>query len=230
MKKELAELINLTKRHIDGLRKSGVTEVSAATSLPPAKNTARPPDAGRDKNLEQFCGEIQACKKCSLGKTRTKFVFGDGNPNAELVFIGEAPGYDEDQKGLPFVGRAGQLLTKIIEAMGLKRSDVYICNILKCRPPNNRPPLPEESEKCKPYLIEQLSILKNKKVICCLGLSAAKGLLGVELSMKDMRGNWYECENTPVIVTYHPAYLLRSPGEKRKVWNDMKKVMERLRK
>lgn len=222
MHKELKELINLTKRHIENMKKSGIKEVPM--TLPHNIYISS------GKTLEQFYQEIKNCKKCSLGKTRTKFVFADGNADAELVFVGEAPGYDEDQKGLPFVGRAGQLLTKIIEAMGLKRADVYICNVLKCRPPNNRPPLPEEVEKCRPYLTEQLSLLKKKKIICCLGVSAANGLLGLGMSMKDMRGNWYEYENTPVIVTYHPAYLLRNPPEKRKVWNDMKKIMERLQK
>lgn len=182
------------------------------------------------KGLALYYEEIKDCLKCALGKTRTKFVFGEGDPEAELVFIGEAPGYEEDQKARPFVGRAGQLLTKIIEAMGLKRGDVYICNILKCRPPGNRAPLPSEVEACRPYLETQLSMLRKKKVICCLGLHAAHGILGLDLAMKDMRGNWHEYLGTPVMVTYHPAYLLRNPGEKRKVWNDMKKVKELLQR
>lgn len=207
---QLKELVSLTKQYIQDLKKAGITDIIVDHPL--------------EKTLQQFNEEIKNCKKCPLGKTRTKFVFGEGNPLSELVFIGEAPGYDEDQQGRPFVGRAGQLLTKIIEAIGLKREDVYICNVLKCRPPGNRPPLPEEVEKCRPYLVTQLSLLKKKKAICCLGLSAAQGLLGLNLPMKEMRGNWYKYEEKPVMVTYHPAYLLRNPDEKRKVWGDMKKI------
>lgn len=223
MKSELKELIGLTKQHIIDLKKSGITSVPA-TSRRAAKAVSC------KKMLEQFREEIQNCKKCSLSKTRTKFVFGDGSQSAELIFIGEAPGYDEDQKGIPFVGRAGQLLTKIIEAMKFKRDDVYICNVLKCRPPDNRAPQPDEIALCKPYLETQLSLLGKKKIICCLGLYAAQNLLGLDLPMKEMRGNWYSYNGTPVIVTYHPAYLLRNPPEKKKVWDDMQRVLECLRK
>lgn len=209
MRNDLRELVKLTKIYIEGLKKTGTSG---------------------EKGLMQFYQEIKNCRKCPLWKTRKNFVFADGNPFAELVFVGEAPGYDEDKKGLPFVGRAGQLLTKIIEAMGLKRGDVYICNVLKCRPPENRSPLPEEIASCKPYLEKQLSLLKNKRVICCLGLYAAQNLLNLDLSMREMRGNWYKYGGTPVMVTYHPAYLLRNPDEKKKVWNDMKKILGSLRK
>lgn len=211
---QLKELVSLTKQYIQEIQKSGIADIIVNKPL--------------EKTLQQFNEEIKNCRKCPLGKTRTKFVFGEGDPESELIFVGEAPGYDEDQQGRPFVGRAGQLLTKIIEAIELKREDVYICNVLKCRPPGNRPPLPEESEKCRPYLVAQLLLLKKKKAICCLGLSAAQGLLGLGLPMKEMRGNWYKYEETPVMVTYHPAYLLRNPDDKRKVWNDMKKVKEKL--
>lgn len=211
---QLKELVSLTKQYVQEMQKSGITDIVA--DKPPGKT------------LRQFNEEIKNCKKCPLGKTRTRFVFGEGNPLSELIFVGEAPGYDEDQQGRPFVGRAGQLLTKIIEAIKLKREDVYICNVLKCRPPGNRQPLPEEVEKCRPYLAMQLLLLKKKKVICCLGLSAAQGLLGLNLPMKEMRGNWYKYEETPVMVTYHHAYLLRNPDDKRKVWNDMKKIKEKL--
>lgn len=234
---EMREIIVLTKQYINQLKKSGITEINASLydNVPGSANYRSKTDiialSEREMNiksegdLEQFCKKIENCKKCHLAKTRTKFVFGEGSPNAELIFIGEAPGRDEDKQGRPFVGMAGQLLTKIIEAMGFKRSDVYICNLLKCRPPENRAPQPDEIEQCKPYLDTQLSLLKKKKIICCLGLYSAQNLLGVDTSMKDMRGNWYEYKGTKVIVTYHPAYLLRSPNEKVKVWNDMKKVM-----
>lgn len=216
MHEELKELVGLTKQYIQELKKSGISSIAV--------------DNPKQKTLQQFYNEIKDCKQCPLHKTRKNFVFGEGNPGAELVFVGEAPGYDEDQQGRPFVGRAGQLLTKIIEAMGLKREDVYICNVLKCRPPGNRVPQPDEIKACMAYLVTQLSLLKKKKVICCLGFYPAKSLLGLDLLMKDMRGNWYEYGGTPVMVTYHPAYLLRNPAEKRKVWNDMKKVKECLQK
>lgn len=213
---QLKELISLTKQYIQELKRSGVSSIIV--------------DNPKQKTLQQFREGIKDCQKCPLAKTRTRFVFGEGDSEAELVFVGEAPGYDEDQQGRPFVGRAGQLLTKIIEAMGLKREGVYICNVLKCRPPNNRSPQPVEIETCRPHLVTQLTLLRRKKVICCLGFYAANSLLRLDLPMKEMRGNWYEYEGTPVIVTYHPAYLLRNPDEKRKVWNDMKKVKECLQK
>lgn len=216
MQKELKELVSLTKQYILDLKKSGVTNIVV--------------DNPQKKTLQQFFEEIKDCQKCPLGKTRTKFVFGEGSPDSELVFIGEAPGFDEDKQGRPFVGMAGQLLTKIIEAIEFKRQDVYICNVLKCRPPGNRAPQPNEIVACKPYLVKQLSLLKRKKVICCLGYYAANTLLGLDLLMKDMRGNWYKYQEVPVMVTYHPSYLLRKPDEKRKVWNDMKKVKECLQK
>jgi DNA polymerase len=183
---------------------------------------AAPPDIGelRDKVLN--------CKLCAeLAKTRNKVVFGDGDLQARVVFVGEAPGADEDQQGLPFVGRAGQLLTKIIEAMGMSRSQVFICNVLKCRPPNNRPPAPGEVVNCRPFLKRQLEIIKPQ-VIVALGNHAVKALLQTEQGISQLRGKFQEYEGIPVMCTYHPAYLLRSPGEKRKVWEDMKKVMKLL--
>jgi DNA polymerase len=234
MNKEFIEIVGLTKSYIQNLRKKGATGVFADNEPVFKKTVTSEKTCLKDNHsgnvLERFYDEIKNCQKCQLGKTRTKFVFSDGSTDAKLVFIGEAPGHDEDLQGKPFVGRAGQLLTKIIEAMGLKREDVYICNVLKCRPPNNRAPLPEEIEVCRPYLVKQLELLKNKKVICCLGVHAAKSALGLELPMKDMRGKWNSYEGTPVMVTYHPAYLLRNPADKKKVWEDMQKVMECLRK
>ncbi len=174
-------------------------------------------------SLDELNRQICDCTKCALGFTRTKFVFGVGNPRATLMLIGEAPGADEDAQGEPFVGRAGQLLNKILEAINFKRSDVYICNILKCRPPNNRKPTPEESELCKPYLKKQIDLIKPK-VILCLGLTAAENLLGATESMSRLRGRVMQYEGVPVMITYHPAALLRNPNWKRPAWEDVQAV------
>lgn len=172
--------------------------------------------------------KVLKCTLCEeLAKTRNKIVFGAGNIQAKIVFVGEAPGADEDKQGLPFVGRAGQLLTKIIEAMGMSRDQVFICNVLKCRPPNNRPPAPNEVAHCRPFLKRQIELIRPK-VIVALGNHAAKAILQTEKGISELRGTFQEYEGTPVMCTYHPAYLLRSPGEKRKVWEDMKKVIQRL--
>ena len=179
---------------------------------------------------------VAVCVKCPhLARTRTQTVFGVGNPEAELMFIGEAPGADEDRRGEPFVGRAGELLTKIIKAMGFERSDVYIANVLKCRPDmppgssGNRPPTPEEMQTCLPYLTEQIEIIQPK-VLVALGATAVEGLLGTRGVMRELRGKWHSHQETPLMITYHPSYLLRNqtPSEKRKVWEDMLLVLERL--
>lgn len=162
-------------------------------------------------NLNELESKINTCIKCELGKTRTNFVFGVGNPNADIMFIGEAPGGEEDLQGIPFVGRAGQLLTKLLKVVGIERKDVYICNILKCRPPNNRKPLPSEIEMCKPYLIKQIELVKPK-VIVALGATAVEGLLNIKKKMGELRGSILSFNKIPVIVTYHPAALLRNPN------------------
>ena len=181
---------------------------------------------------------VRGCTKCAhLASSRTQTVFGVGNPDAEIMFIGEAPGADEDQQGEPFVGRAGQLLTRIIKAMGFAREDVYIANILKCRPDmpagsfGNRAPTPAEMQMCRPYLLEQIDIIQPK-VLVALGAVAVEGLLGARGTMRELRGRWHFYNGTPLMITYHPAYLLRnqSPSEKRKVWEDMLQVLERLEK
>lgn len=179
----------------------------------------------RLKKLEE---EVNQCKKCGLCNDRTNVVFGTGNSGAELMFVGEAPGYYEDIKGEPFVGRAGQLLTKIIESIGLKRSDVYIANILKCRPPENRNPTANEIILCTPHLIEQIDIIRPK-IICALGTFAAQTLLGTKESIGALRGKFHDYQGTKLIPTYHPAYLLRNPKEKKKTWEDVKKVREFLK-
>ena len=179
---------------------------------------------------------VRVCTKCPhLACSRTQTVFGVGNPDAEIMFIGEAPGVEEDAQGEPFVGRAGQLLTRIIKAMGCAREDVYIANILKCRPDmppgsfGNRVPTPLEMQTCRPYLVEQIDIIQPK-VLVALGAVAVEGLLGTRGTMRELRGRWHSYNGTPLMITYHPAYLLRnqSPSEKRKVWEDMLQVLERL--
>ena len=187
------------------------------------------------KELEQIAQEVRNCQKCKLGSLRTNAVPGQGNPQARIVFVGEGPGADEDAQGLAFVGRAGQLLTKIIEACGLKREDVFICNILKCRPPDNRDPVADEIVSCLPYLQRQLEII-NPDVIVALGAHAARTLLDTNKSIGQLRGQFHEylmgIDRAPIklMATYHPAYLLRSysPDNRRKVWEDMKQVLAEL--
>lgn len=171
-------------------------------------------------SLKELDSLINTCTKCSLGKTRNKFVFGTGNPNADIMLIGEAPGADEDKQGEPFVGRAGELLNKILAAINIKREEVYIANILKCRPPNNRTPIPEEINTCIPYLKKQIELIKPK-VILCLGLTAANSLLNTKSSMIKLRGNVYEFHGVKLMVTYHPAALLRNPNWKKETWEDV---------
>lgn len=176
-------------------------------------------------SLEELNGKISSCLKCQLGQTRTNFVFGVGNPDADVMFIGEAPGADEDAQGEPFVGRAGQLLNKIIEASKLKREEVYICNILKCRPPNNRDPQPSEMETCTPYLMKQIELVKPSFIIC-LGRISAQWLLHTNASLTSLRGRVHDFGNAQLIVTYHPAALLRNPNWKRPAWEDMQMFMK----
>ncbi len=174
------------------------------------------------KKLEE---QVKECAKCELCKNRTNVVFGVGNPDADLMFVGEAPGYYEDVQGEPFVGKAGQLLTKIIESIGMQRDDVYIANILKCRPPENRNPNANEIVMCSPHLIKQIEIIRPK-IICALGTFAAQTLLDTKETIGKLRGRFFEYQSTKFLATYHPAYLLRNPGDKKKVWADIKKVRD----
>jgi DNA polymerase len=171
--------------------------------------------------------DLGECTRCKLHKGRNKIVFGDGNPKAELVFVGEGPGADEDAQGLPFVGRAGKLLTQMIEAMSLQRKDVYICNVVKCRPPENRTPEKDEVSTCSPYLVRQLDVI-NPKVIVCLGSVAAQTLLETNRGISHFRGEWLDFRGRKLMATYHPAYLLRNPNAKGEVWKDLQKVMAEL--
>lgn len=178
----------------------------------------------KNDSLPVIREDIGECTRCKLHKGRNKIVFGDGNPKAQIVFVGEGPGADEDKQGLPFVGRAGKLLTQMIEAMGLQRKDVYICNVVKCRPPENRAPEPDEVATCSPYLMRQIDVIAPK-VIVCLGAVAAKTLLNTTRGISQFRGEWLEWRGHKLIATYHPAYLLRNPPAKSEVWKDLQKVM-----
>jgi DNA polymerase len=209
-----------------------------STSGDVASTSNSPPTTPQDKALalDELRARCVKCLGCLLNKTRTNLVFGEGNPAAELVFVGEAPGEDEDRTGRPFVGRAGQKLTEMIQAMGLRREDVYICNLLKCRPPNNRPPAPEEVQACWPYLVRQLQIIRPK-VIVTLGNPATQNLLGTTIGITKIRGNWQKLPDlapglggTAVMPTFHPSYLIRSYTieNRHAVWSDIQKVMERL--
>ena len=171
--------------------------------------------------IREDLGDCARCKLHTLG--RKQIVFGSGNPNADLMFVGEAPGADEDEQGVPFIGRAGQLLTKIIEAIGLTRDDVYIANVIKCRPPGNRNPEPDEIAECEPFLVRQIETVKPK-VIVALGTFAAHALLRTDAPISKLRGTFHEYHGAKLLPTFHPAYLLRSPERKRDVWDDMKKV------
>jgi uracil-DNA glycosylase family 4 len=181
------------------------------------------PDKDQLSPLQAFHREIRDCQLCPLGQTRSHFVFGVGNPRAELMFVGEAPGRDEDIQGIPFVGRAGQLLTLMIQAISMKREDVYIANVLKCRPPNNRDPLPAEIEKCEPYLLKQIELIAPKLIVA-LGRFACASLLKTNAALGSLREKIHTYNNVPLIVTYHPAALLRNPSLKKQTWEDLKKI------
>ena len=173
--------------------------------------------------IREDIGDCTRCKLHQLG--RKQIVFGVGNPRAELMFVGEGPGADEDQQGEPFVGRAGQLLNKMIEAMGLKREDVYIANVVKCRPPGNRTPERDECDTCSPFLLRQIEVIKPKAIVA-LGAVAAKNLLAINASMSDLRGRAYDFRGSQLFVTYHPAFLLRDPRQKAEAWKDLQQVMK----
>jgi uracil-DNA glycosylase len=195
-----------------GTQSSGVSSVEASE--------------GTGADLGALSAVVAQCTRCPLSGLRTQTVFGDGNPHAKLVFVGEAPGEEEDRQGKPFVGRAGQLLTAIIEkGMGLPRSEVYICNVLKCRPPQNRDPRPDEIEQCEGYLIRQLELIRPR-AICALGTHAAHTLLRTTESIGRLRGKWHSYHGIPLRATYHPAYLLRNPADKRKTWEDVLEVLK----
>lgn len=223
---------------IDEIRRAA-KPVTPAEAPPPAPAVVRkeppvmlPPLAPAGDTMGSIGADIGDCRRCRLCEQRNKIVFGSGNEGSPLVFVGEGPGADEDAQGLPFVGRAGQLLTQMIEGTSakegipIKRADVYICNVVKCRPPDNRPPHPDEMEICGQFLFRQLMVVQPK-AICALGSTAAKALLGVKEGVMRLRGNWHKWRDIPVMVTYHPSYLLRpyNQNAKREAWEDLKKVL-----
>lgn len=237
---EFGEAVRGLGNYLRFCREMGLEELPAArperTVMEPSgekRATSLPLDArsGGDSpvmSLPEIREELGDCRRCKLCEERNSIVFGEGNPDARLVFVGEGPGRDEDAQGRPFVGRAGQLLTKIIKAMKLEREDVYICNVVKCRPPGNRNPEPDEVASCEPFLAKQIRSI-NPEVVVCLG-SVATGLL-LKLKnfrMGQLRGTFHNYENSKLMVTYHPAALLRNPAFKKPVWEDMKLVMKEL--
>lgn len=218
-KTELLNVIKDIKAYIKAEEEYGIRDIL----MPGASKIKEPAPALKSDELLSIKTEVLNCRSCPLHKTRKNVVFGDGDPRAKLVFVGEAPGYDEDLQGLPFVGKAGKLLTRMIEAMGLSRDNVYICNVLKCRPPENRQPLPEEVAACKGYLSRQIEAI-SPKVICCLGRHAACALLETEDPISKIRGKEIAYKGTILVPTFHPAYLLRNPAAKKEAWADLKKI------
>ncbi len=195
--------------------------------IPRAKAADNASGTEKAQQLATLYEKFKNCQACDLASGRTHLVFGSGNPEAQLMFIGEAPGYDEDQSGLPFVGAAGQLLTKMIQAMKLRREDVYIANCLKCRPPGNRNPMPTEIASCNPILMQQIDIIQPK-VICTLGKFASQTLLQTQEPISRLRGRFHDWKNIRVMPTFHPAYLLRTPEDKKIAWQDLQMVMNEL--
>lgn len=203
------------------------TPPSAAASAPPEPGPGGTDAPERAAALAEVAREAEGCDRCRLWQGRKRVVFGTGDADADLMFVGEGPGAEEDRQGLPFVGAAGELLTKIIEAIGLRREDVYIANVVKCRPPGNRDPLPDEAAACRSYLDRQIDLVRPR-VIVALGRVAAQALLGNDLPLGRMRGRWFTVRSVPTMVTYHPAALLRNRAWKRPTWEDMQAVQKRL--
>lgn len=220
--REAAEFVKQTRQFLEAQRQLGLDFVPGD----PEVSTRERPQTERELlhsgtlTLDAARQVLGECTRCKLHPHRTQIVFGVGDPQADLVFVGEAPGADEDAQGEPFVGRAGQLLTRMIEAIGLKRGEVYICNVLKCRPPNNRTPETDEIASCEPFLIAQLKAIKPK-LICALGGVAVSSLLKTKTPLSKLRGAFHDYQGIPLLVTYHPAYLLRNPNEKKSAWQDL---------
>jgi len=217
-KKELMSILKDIRAYVGSEKACGIEMLTISGSTGCKKGVDR---------ISALKEEVLSCRACPLHRTKKNYVFSDGDPRAKLMFVGEAPGEDEDIQGRPFVGRAGQLLTKMIEAMGLKRQEVYICNVLKCRPPNNRSPQPEEVSACKGFLLRQIDIV-SPRIICCLGKHAAQALLDMEVPITKIRGKEMDFYGRIMIPTYHPAYLLRNPSAKKEAWDDLKKIMKML--
>jgi uracil-DNA glycosylase family 4 len=221
MDEHIHEIISDLKAYLEYLKGMGIVSIPVSENIP--EKTTR----SENLTLADVQKELGDCKRCKLHRTRKTIVFGEGNEKATLMFVGEGPGYDEDVQGRPFVGKAGQLLTKIIQSINLQREEVYIANIIKCRPPQNRNPEPDEIESCNPFLMKQIDVIRPK-VICALGTFSAQTLLKTDAKITAIRGKIYDLEGIKVIPTYHPAFLLRNPDKKREVWEDMKKIVELL--
>jgi DNA polymerase len=217
------------RAHVEHLRSTGVDGIPRAAAAPATTVEARPAAGGAPtgETLDALRLHIGDCQRCKLAPGRTHLVFGVGNPEADLMFVGEGPGRDEDLQGEPFVGRAGKLLTRIIEAMGFAREDVYIANAVKCRPPKNRDPAADEIGACRHFLMRQVAIIKPE-IVVLLGNSAVRAVLDREQPMSRMRGRFLDWNGVRVMCTYHPAYLLRNPSAKKMVWEDMKIVRDAL--
>jgi uracil-DNA glycosylase len=221
MDQKFIEVINDLKSYLEYLQGMGIQ------SLPASGMEINNPSPSQITTLDEVRKELGDCKRCKLHRTRKTIVFGEGNEKTKLMFIGEGPGYDEDVQGRPFVGKAGQLLTKILQSINLPREEVYITNIIKCRPPQNRNPEPDEIQSCNPFLMKQIDVIQPK-IICALGAFASQTLLKTDAKITALRGKFYDFEGIQVIPTYHPAFLLRNPERKREVWEDMKKIVELL--
>jgi DNA polymerase len=219
MDENINELISDLKTYLEYLKGMGIV------SLPASEMKADEPGQSTMITLADVRKELGDCKRCKLHRGRKTIVFGEGNERATLMLIGEGPGYDEDVQGRPFVGKAGQLLTKILQSINLPREEVYIANIIKCRPPQNRNPEPDEIESCSPFLMKQIHVIQPK-IICALGTFSAQTLLKTDVKISALRGKLYDLEGIKVMPTYHPAFLLRNPERKREVWEDMKKIVE----
>ncbi len=230
--KELLETVAQVRGLLEDLQQLGVVEVPMAPDPNPRPLCSLDgQDSASDcrvETLEEVRADLGDCQRCALSKGREQIVFGTGSATARLVLVGESPGRKEDQQGLPFVGEAGALLERILFAMSLKREDIYICNIQKCRPPNNRDPRPEEIAACVPFLKRQLAAVQPQLIVT-LGSLASQSLLETSQPILELRGHWQSYADIPVMPTYHPAFLLRNPAAKREVWEDMKQVMTRLR-
>lgn len=233
MKSEIYDALRAARSQLEYLRDLGeerVLQPPPLEQLPVCPVGVAPDEATeacRPETLDDVRADLGDCCRCGLASARNQLVFGVGNPSARLVLVGEAPGAEEDRRGEPFVGEAGQLLDRILAAMHLDRSDVYICNVLKCRPPQNRDPEPDEISTCEPFLIRQLAAIRPQ-VIIALGRFAAQSLLRSKIPIGRLRGSWHEYHGIPLMPTFHPAYLLRNPAGKREVWEDVKQVMQRL--
>lgn len=236
LRQEVSETLAEARHLLDELRLLGLRETVApvrTADLPVCPPGLVGVDRGgeavcRQETLEEIRADLGDCRRCPLCQGRKRIVFGVGSPTARLVLVGEAPGREEDERGEPFVGEAGRLLDRILLAMGLRREQVYICNVEKCRPPHNRDPLPEEIEACEPFLVRQMAAIQPRLIVT-LGRFAAQTLLRDPTPISKLRGRWHTYQGIPVMPTFHPAYLLRNPGEKREVWEDMKQVVQRLK-